>query len=104
VGAPIGLQSVIFGTAAATPDVVRGDNLGSPSFFDEAGGFNSIFTTAGNYRFDFSFQNIGGPAGYPDVYLLAHSVPEPSAMILIAGGLGALVLYGMRRVVRTCIV
>jgi hypothetical protein len=97
LGAPIGLQSMIFGTAVAAPDVARGDNFHTPSFFDEAGGFNSIFTTAGNYRFDFSFQNIGGPAGYPDVYLLAHTVPEPSSMILIVGGLGALVAYGARR-------
>src|SRR5438477_396613 len=83
---PMGLQSVVFGAAAPTPDVARGDNFGSPSFFNEAGGFNSIFTTAGNYRFDFSFQNIGGNAGYPDVYLLAHTVPEPSSIVLAAGG------------------
>jgi hypothetical protein len=83
LGAPSGQQSVIFGTAAAAPDVVRGDNLGSPSFFNEAGAFNSIFTVAGNYQFDFSFQNIGGPTGYPDVYLLAHTVPESSTMCLV---------------------
>jgi hypothetical protein len=83
-GAPSGQQSVIFGAAAAAPDVVRGDNLGSPSFFNETGAFNSIFTVAGNYKFDFSFQDIGGDAGYPDVYLLVHAVPEPSARCLAA--------------------
>ena len=77
VGEPIGLQSMIFGLASAAPDVVRGDNVGSPNFFNESGGFNSIFSVAGNYRFDFAFQNIGGPAHYPDVYLLAYTVPEP---------------------------
>jgi Concanavalin A-like lectin/glucanases superfamily len=87
VGAPFGLQSVIYGAAATTPIVARGNNLGTPYLFDESGGFNSIFTTAGNYRFDFSFQNIGGLAGYPDVYLLAHSVPEPSSVVVAVGAI-----------------
>jgi hypothetical protein len=75
-GEPTGLQSMIFGQASMAPNVVRGDNVGSPSFFDESGGFNSIFTAAGNYTFEFSFRNIGGDAGYPNVYLLVHTVPE----------------------------
>jgi hypothetical protein len=81
IGAPLGPQSVIFGTASSAPDVVRGDNWSSPSFFDEAGAFNSIFTVAGNYTFDFSFQNIGGDAGYPDIYLLEHTADGPGAII-----------------------
>jgi len=84
IGNPQGLQSVIFGTAAAAPDVARGNNLGSPSIFNESGGFNSIFTVPGNYTFEFSFQNIGGPAHYPDVYLLTHSIPEPTSICLLA--------------------
>jgi hypothetical protein len=90
LGQPMGQQSVIFGTAAAAPDVLRGDNFGTPSFFNEAGAFNSIFTTPGNYRFDFSFQNIGGEANYPDVYLLAHTVPEPGT--ILSGAIGALLV------------
>jgi hypothetical protein len=81
IGVPSGPQSVVFGTASAAPDVVRGDNLSSPSFFDEAGAFNSLFTVAGNYTFDFSFQNIGGDAGYPDIFLLEHTVGEHGAII-----------------------
>jgi hypothetical protein len=75
IGAPLGLQSMIRGTAAVAPDVIRGDNFHTPSIFDEAGGFNSIFTGPGDYTFTFSFQNIGGEAGYPDVYLLLHAAP-----------------------------
>lgn len=88
-GQPTGLQSMIFGIPSTAPDVVRGDNLGSPSYFNESGGFNSIFSVAGNYTFDFAFQNIGGDARYPDMYLLIHSVPEPGALglaILAATG------------------
>jgi hypothetical protein len=95
LGQPSGLQSMIFGLASAAPNVVRGDNSGTPSFFDEAGGFNSIFSVAGNYTFDFSFQNIGGLAGYPNVYLLAHSIPEPSSFLLL--GMGATSLLGYRK-------
>jgi hypothetical protein len=97
LGAPTGLQSMIYGAAAAAPDVARGDNLGSPSVFNEAGGFNSIFTAAGNYRFDFSFQNIGGLAGYPDVYLLAHSVPEPSSVVVAVGAIVGFIVGLARR-------
>jgi hypothetical protein len=96
LGAPIGQQSVIYGSASVTPDVVRGDNFGDESFFDEAGAFNSIFTVAGIYSFQFSFQNIGGDAGYPDVYLLTQVVPEPGTIGLGATGLGALVLFARR--------
>lgn len=96
IGKPIGQQSVIFGTAAAAPDVSRGDNFSTPFFFDEAGAFNSIFTAAGNYKFDFSFQNSGGDANYPDVYLLAHTIPEPSAFLLLALGAACGVVYHRR--------
>jgi hypothetical protein len=87
LGAPTGPQSVVFGAAGAAPTVARGDNLGSPSLFTETGPFNSIFTTAGTYTFDFSFQNIGGLAGYPDMYLLVAAVPEPPTGILGVIGL-----------------
>jgi hypothetical protein len=92
LGAPTGLQSMIFGMATAAPSVVRGDNSGSPTFLDESGGFNSIFSAAGNYTFEFSFQNIGGFAGYPNVYLLVHSVPEPNTAAVI-GMLVASIVY-----------
>jgi hypothetical protein len=74
-GNPLGLQSMIRGTPELAPNVIRGNNVGSLNIFDEDGGFNSIFTVAGEYKFDFSFQNIGGDTGYPDVYLLVHSAP-----------------------------
>jgi hypothetical protein len=97
LGAPIGQQSVVFGSASAAPDVVRGDNFGSGSFFNEAGAFNAIFTVAGNYTFDFSFQNIGGDAGYPDVYLLAHTIPEPGTMSLAGVALFCVGIAVLRR-------
>jgi hypothetical protein len=75
IGNPLGLQSMIRGTASMAPDVVRGNNFFSPTFFDEAGGFNAIFTTAGDYTFTFSFQNTGGDARHPDVYLLVNTAP-----------------------------
>ncbi|HZZ74161.1 MAG TPA: LamG-like jellyroll fold domain-containing protein [Pirellulales bacterium] len=91
IGNPTGLQSLIFGDPANDPTVVRGNNLGSPTFFQETGGFNSLFTVAGNYTFDFSFQNIGGSASYPNIYLLAQSVPEPNSATLAGlAGIGLL--------------
>jgi hypothetical protein len=74
-GNPLGLQSMIRGAPALAPNVIRGNNLQSPTIFDEAGGFNSIFTVPGEYTFSFTFQNIGGDASYPDVYLLLHTAP-----------------------------
>lgn len=97
-GAPTGLQSMIFGGAYAAPNVVRGDNLGSPSFFDESGGFNSIFSVAGNYSFEFSFRNIGGDANYPNVYLLVHNVPEPDSLTAV----GLFSLCWLVRRIRRC--
>jgi hypothetical protein len=97
-GEPTGLQSMIDGNAATAPTVLRGNNVGSPNFFDESGGFNSLFTVAGNYTFDFSFRNIGGNANYPDVYLLVHSVPEPSTLCVV----GIVIIFiGFLRICRS---
>ena len=107
LGAPIGPQSMIFGESSAAPDVVRGDNFGAPSFFDEVGQFNSLFDVSGEYKFDFSFRNIGGDAGYPDVYVLVNTVPEPTSAMMAAAALFAvccsLIPYRVpaRRCVRT---
>lgn len=98
LGAPTGQQSVIFGADLAAPVVVRGDNLGSPSFFNETGAFNDLFTVAGDYTFDFSFRDIGGDAGYPDVYLLVHAVPEPSGLALAVCAAMAVLIFARRRV------
>jgi autotransporter-associated beta strand protein len=99
LGAPIGQQSLILGASANSPEVVRGDNTGTPYFFNETGAFNSIFTVPGNYEFDLSFQNIGGSAGYPNVYLLVDTTPtpEPSSLALLAVGIFCLAGYGLRR-------
>ncbi len=94
LGAPIGQQSVIYGASGAAPEVVRGDNVGTPYFSNEVGQFNSLFTVAGTYTFSLSFQNIGGDAGYPNVYLLTHTVPEPEGIALSGVGSGML-LYAM---------
>lgn len=96
LGAPLGQQALIFGTAHNAPDVVRGDNLSSPSYFDEAGAFNSLFTVSGDYTFTFSFRDIfNSGGGYPDVYLLAHTVPEPSTWALAL--VGATLLMALRQ-------
>jgi hypothetical protein len=100
LGAPIGQQSVVFGTTANAPVVVRGDNLGSPSFFNESGAFNSLFSVSGTYTFSLSFQNIGGLASYPDVYLLAHTVPEPSTLVLGFAGYAGLGFVTLRKKLR----
>ncbi len=98
VGDPIGPQAVIYGDAATTPDVVRGNNGGSISIFDESGTHNSIFNAAGIYDFEFSFRDIGGDARYPDVYLLvADAVPEPSAYAMAGLALVGLGVASWRR-------
>ena len=96
-GEPMFQQSVIFGTSAAAPDVARGNNLASPSFLNESGAFNSLFSVAGNYSFNFSFQNIGGDGRYPAVYLLVHTVPEPSAFLSASLGFVLLILASASR-------
>lgn len=100
-----GPQAVIYGTAADSPDVTRWGASWSPSYyprspyikiFDEPGAFNSIFTTAGTYSFEFVSGNTGSTyVSYPDMYLLADiepvaTVPAPSAMVLGLIGLGAI--------------
>lgn len=94
-------MQVIFGTAAAAPDALRIDAFGSTAgtkrVFNEGGAFNSIFTTAGNYKFDFSFRDrFAGGQGHSNVFLLVdtvptNGVPEPSSLALF-GGLGAIVV------------
>jgi len=89
-----GPQAVIFGTAAAAPNVARWGASWSPSsagtaanpkIFDEAGAFNSLFTTAGTYSFSFKSGNTGASyVSYPDMYLLVDEVvvPVPGAVLL----------------------
>lgn len=96
--APSGAQNVIFGTANAAPDAFRNSFVPGPSgfyYFDEAGAQNALFTAAGMYAFNFSFQNtfLGG-AFHPDIYLLVDSnppptgaVPEPITLSLFGAGL-----------------
>jgi len=100
-------MNVIFGTAADAPDALRIDAFGSTAgqrkVFDEAGAFNSIFTTAGNYQFGFSFRDsFCCGAGHSDVYLLveaaqaAPQIPLPASLALMGTGLLGL-LYRERR-------
>ncbi|MDT8302590.1 MAG: hypothetical protein RQ760_13985 [Sedimentisphaerales bacterium] len=89
-----GPQAVIFGTAAAAPDVRRwgaswspasAGTAANPKIFDEAGAFNSLFTTAGTYNFSFQSGNTGANyVSYPNMYLLVDStvVPVPGAVLL----------------------
>lgn len=97
-GNSFGQQNVIFGTAAASPDVFRrSPPFGSPpsvnTIFNEAGAFNALFTVAGLYRFDFSFQNVhDSGAGHQNIFLLAEvavaqTVPEPASLVLLGTGL-----------------
>jgi hypothetical protein len=78
-GNSFGTQNVIFGSAANAPDAIRtSPSFGSPpnttTIFNEAGSHNALFSTAGVYGFDFSFQNNNpGPAGHPVTYLLVEN-------------------------------
>ena len=79
VAVSFGTQNVIFGTAAAAPDVMRapGGFPGPVQFLDEAGSHNSIFTSAGFYNFQFSFRNqFASSAAHPEMWLLQNTVPE----------------------------
>lgn len=78
-----GTQNVIFGSAAAAPDVVRdpGGFGGPVQFMDDAPSHDAIFTSAGNYQFNFSFRNIyGSSAAHPGIWLLVATVPEPATL------------------------
>jgi hypothetical protein len=111
-GNSFGQQNVIFGTAAAAPDAIRTSPFfGSPpnvtTIFNEAGVFNSIFTTAGTYTFNFSFRNsFSNSAGHQDIYLLAEEaqpstgIPEPTTLQLVAAGLLALACWRWRIAIR----
>jgi hypothetical protein len=71
-----GPQNVIFGSAAASPDVFRqypafADPPSKEFFIDESGSHNAIFTSAGEYEFRFSFRNrFTTSASHPDIYIL----------------------------------
>ena len=99
-GRSSGPQAVIYGTAAAAPDVTRWGAPWTPGsypkspyvlVFDEPGAFDPIFTTAGTYNFRFLGGNTGATHVYhPDMYLLvdANVVPVPGAAVLGVIGLG----------------
>jgi len=95
-GTSFGIQNVIFGDAATAPDSLREVSITDSTkvLFDDPGSHNSIFTTSADYRFDFEFRNIGGPAGHPDIWLLVDVVPEPTTCTL---ALSALFLAMSRR-------
>jgi hypothetical protein len=111
-GNSFGQQNVIFGTASAAPDAIRrSPSFGIPpnvtTIFNEAGAFNSIFTVAGTYTFNFSFRNAFSIfAGHPDIYLLAEvaqpstSIPEPATLLLVGVGLLALAYWRSRTAIR----
>jgi hypothetical protein len=71
-----GPQNVIFGSAEVAPDVFRqnpnfADPPGKEFFINEEGSHNAIFTSAGEYEFQFSFRNrFTASASHPDIYLL----------------------------------
>ena len=81
-GVSFGQQNVLVGTAADAPDVLRSTPSWHPggsvtTIVDEAGVFDPLFTTAGMYRFEFSFMNLYNVfSGHPDIYLMVDSRPE----------------------------
>ncbi len=101
LGVSSGPQAVIFGTAAAAPNVARwgaswspasAGTAANPKIFNEAGAFNSLFTTAGTYSFSFLGGNTGAThVSHPDMYLLVDAtvVPVPGAVLLGILGLCA---------------
>lgn len=82
-GVASGPQQVIFGAAAAAPDTLRiRPQFASPPLqrdvFNEAGAFNSIFTTSGDYTFNFAFNDsFPGGFGHTNVYVLVNSLGAP---------------------------
>ena len=109
MGDESGTQSVIFGTAAAAPDVHRLQNPWSTRnwvTFDEAGAFNSFFQTAATYEFRMTYGNTGGGSGSQDhdnIYFLidaapqSQTVPEPSTWTIWGIGSLGLVYFARRR-------
>lgn len=92
-----GPQNVIFGAADDAPDAMRNNFAAVYITFDEAGAQSAMFTTSGQYRFDFVFQNeICCGAGHPSIYLLVdqrdavNGTPAPATLaLLLIGGLSA---------------
>lgn len=92
LGNESGIQSVIFGTAAAAPDVHRLQNPFTTRdwvTFDEAGAFNSFFQTAATYDFRMTYGNTGSfQQSHDNMYFLidsvpqSESIPEPSTLAI----------------------
>lgn len=89
-----GPQNVIFGLADDAPDATRNNFQAVYVTFDEAGAQSAMFTSAGQYRFDFLFQNeICCGAGHPSIYLLvdqrdaANGTPAPATLALLLASL-----------------
>ncbi|MSP43135.1 MAG: hypothetical protein EXR08_07190 [Alphaproteobacteria bacterium] len=82
-------QNVIFGGADSAPDSMRVNFSNYQFFLDEAGVQDAIFTTAGNYTFNFDFWNeFAGGASHGNIYLLVDTPPPgstPGDPILPAG-------------------
>lgn len=113
-GNPIGVQNVILGTKAGSPDVYRWGLYGPDQFLDEAGEFTN-FTVPGTYKFDFSFYDsyqYGFGFGFPIWLLIGSSetqeciencIPEldvtsgRTAISLVVGGV---ILIEQRRRIR----
>ena len=91
---------VLFGNSTAATAVVSNPSQGFSGWMKE-----TYYFTAQSASQALSFLSVGTPSGFPPIALLdgisLTAAPEPSALAMMAVGIGALVVVSRRRRVRS---